>query len=117
MADLIHPTLTVINPPAGSAIGPSTALVFRYADETGLRRPLPMVKFQQPDGSFRYELIHDGDNFTTDYQGSVNIIQASPPIWEFTVNRRGGWGATIEYFGGNPELIPFGTDTGGNEPA
>jgi hypothetical protein len=116
-SDGTPPTITVISPPPGSVIGQGTPLVFRYSDETGLRRPLPCAKFQQPDGSFKYELIHDGDSFTADYQGSKTIVQASPPIWEYKVTRRGGWGATIPYLGGSPTLVPFGTDTGGNEPA
>ena len=90
-------------------------IIFRYSDESGLRRPLPMARFQQPDGQFKYELIHDGDAFTPDYQGTKTVVQESPPIWEYAVNRRGGWGAVLPYHGGNPTLVPFGTDTGGNE--
>ena len=76
---------------------------------------MPCSKFLQPDGSSKYELIHDGDDFTADYQGVRVIVQASPPIWEYTVTRRGGWGATIPYIGGSPTLVPFGTDSSGNE--
>jgi len=115
--DVTLPTFTVMSPPPGSAIGEGTQLVFRYADNVELTRLMPMVKFLQPDATFRYELIHDGDNFTPDYTGSKTVVQASPPIVEFRVNRRGGWGATIQYTGGSPQIVPFGVDTGGNEVA
>jgi len=122
-ADSTPPTITIISPTPGTVIGPSTPLVFRYHDETGLKRPMPCIKFKQPGdpSTYKYELIYDGVDFTPDYQGTLVVISASPPTWEFTVRRKGGWTATLSYYGvqtGDPlQLVPFGTDTGGNEPA
>lgn len=118
-ADVTPPTITIVSPPPNSTIGPGTPLVFRYTDDQGLRRPMPMIKFRQPDDGtgipkYKYELIHDGDTFTPDYEGTC--IQLSPVQYEFTVTRKGGWNATLSYVGGSPTLVPFGTDTGGNEP-
>lgn len=115
--DITPPVITIVSPPVGSVIGAGTEITFRYADETGLRRPMPMIRFMQANGQPRYELIHDGENFTQDYTGTKTIVQASPPIWEYKVSRKGGWAAPITYEGGSPTLIPFGTDVGGNEPA
>jgi hypothetical protein len=121
-SDVTSPTITIVSPIPGTVIGPSTPLVFRYEDETGLQRPMPCIKFRQPGDppSYKYELIHDGVDFTPDYTGTKEIIQADPPIWQFTVRRKGGWTGTLQYHGVQPgdgfELVPFGTDTGGNEP-
>lgn len=117
-SDFTAPLLTVISPPPGSTIGPNTPIKFRYSDETGMGRPLPMFKFLQPeDGSgipkYKYELVHDGDNFTPDYDGvrtQISFLQ-----YEYTVTRKGGWSATLQYVGGSPILVPFGADTAGNE--
>lgn len=120
-SDVTKPTITIMSPAPGTTIGPGTPLVFRYADDTGLRRPMPMAKIKQPDGKFKYELIHDGDNFTADYEGTKTVIQAAPPIWEYTVARKGGWTADIVYSGVKSgdglQLVPFGTDKAGNELA
>lgn len=118
--DVVPPTITIISPTPGSIIGAGTPIVFRYSDETGLRRPMPMVKFLQPDDGtgipkYKYELIHDGDNFTPDFTG-VKIVITPNQVYEYSVTRKGGWNKTLEYAGGSPTLVPFGTDTGGNEP-
>lgn len=117
------PTITIISPAAGSVVGPSTRLVFRYEDDNALRRALPTIKIKQPGNppTYKYELIHDGDNFAPDYIGTRTVIQASgPQIIEFTVQRKGGWAATLPYSGVTSgdafEMVPFGTDTAGNEP-
>lgn len=119
-SDPTAPTITIISPTPGAVIGPSTPLIFRYADDTDLRRPLPCAKIRQSDGQYKYELIHDGEDFTPDFQGTKEVIQASPPIWQFTVRRRGGWSSAITYegvqAGDTLQLVPFGTDTSGNEP-
>lgn len=121
MGDVTAPTIQIVSPPQDTVIGQSTEIVFRYLDESSLRRPMPCIKIKQPDDSFKYELIHDGDNFTPDYTGVKSVVQADPPIWEYKVRRRGGWGATVAYHGvadgDELVLVPFGTDQGGNEPA
>lgn len=119
--DATPPTITIISPPEGTAIGASQALVFRYNDENALHRPMPCIKIRQSDNTYKYELIHNGEMFMPDYSGTRVILQANPPIWEYTVRRRGGWTSTLEYQGVTPgemiTLVPFGTDEGGNEPA
>lgn len=122
--DTQAPTITIVGPPPGSAIGPGTPLVFRYSDNNAIRRAMPCVKIKQPGTTavYKYELIHDGENFTPDYTGTKTVIQAAnPQIIEFSVTRNGGWTSPITYYGvsgSDPlQLVPFGFDTGGNEPA
>lgn len=120
--DPVPPTITIISPPAGSTIGPSTTIVFRYEDDNMTRRPLPMFKIKQTDGTFKYELVHDGEDFTADYSGTKTVISAqNPSIIEFSVTRKNGWTVPIVYEGVGQggdalQLVPFGTDASGNEP-
>lgn len=113
------PVITVVSPTPGSTIGPSTTIVFNYQDNVGFANKLPCVKILQPDGvSYKYELIHDGVNFTPDYSGTMAQISVSPQIWQYSVNRKGGWTSTIQYAGVAPGgqliFVPFGADTSGN---
>ena len=108
------PEIVIVSPLNGATIGPSTHLVFRMTDDVGIRRALPAIKFTNPDNTFHYEIIHDGEEFTSDYSGTRTAITGG---WEYDVVRKGGWTATISHTGGNPALVPFMTDTGGNEPA
>lgn len=116
--DITAPVITILDPPNGTAVGPSTRIKFRITDNVGFRRQLPMFRFptaEDPD-KYRYELIHDGEAFTPDYEGTRTAIAGG---FEFEVGRKGGWSATISYQGiqdGKPlQLIPFAYDTGGNE--
>lgn len=112
--DVTPPTIVIIDPPTGSTIGPSTRLKFRITDNVAIRRALPMVKFTDPNtGKKHYELIHDGDNFTDDYEGTRTVISGG---FEYDVGRKGGWSAVIPHPGGSPELVPFAFDSSGNEP-
>lgn len=119
--DVSPPTITIISPSAGTTIGAGTPITFQYSDNYGFRRVMPCVKIQQPDGTMKYELIFDGQNFTPDYLGTFQVVQVFPPIWRFTVTRKGGWAAPIIYSGVAPgqqlQLVPFGVDVGGNEPS
>ena len=112
--EVVLPVITIMSPPPGAAIGQSTALTFRYTDNLGIRRALPAIKFLGANGYYHYELVHDGDNFTPDYSGVRTPISGG---YEYTVTRRNGWGATLTHSGGSPQLVPFGVDASGNEPA
>lgn len=116
-SDSVPPTIQIVDPPAGTTIQPGQPITFRFFDNVAIRRALPMIRFTGPSGTFddgHYELIHDGDDFTPDYNGTRT---AYPGGWQFTVTRKGGWGAVIEHKGGSPTFVPFGTDTSGNEPS
>jgi hypothetical protein len=117
-SDLSAPVITILDPPNGAAVGPSTRVKFRITDNAAFRRQLPMFKFPTAEDptKFRYELIHDGEEFTPDYEGTRTTIAGG---YEFEVGRKGGWSANISYQGikdgSQLRLIPFAYDTGGNE--
>ncbi len=119
-ADGERPTIIIVSPAVGSVIGQSTAIRFKFIDDVALRRPTPMIRFEKRDSlgallTYHYELIHDGEEFTPDYSGTRVAITGG---YEYiNVQRRSGWSGIIQHEGGSPTLVPFGTDTGGNEPA
>lgn len=114
----LPPTINIVSPLAGSTIGQSTKIIFQYIDTVPLRRAMPCIKILQPDGvSWKYELIHDGVNFTPDYIGTLTYV--SDTVTQFAVQRKGGWGANLTYAGVQPgtsfQMVPFGVDDAGNE--
>lgn len=101
--DSVPPEVAIISPTVGTSISRASKLKFDVTDDKGaFRRILPAVRF--PDG--RYELVHDGESFTPDYDTSTRVAISGG--YEYEVERNGGWRDS-------PTLVLFAYDISGNE--
>lgn len=99
------PSITNVQPPTGSGIGPQQVLSFDVIDPVLFRRILICADFGQLG---LYEVIHDGESFSQNYGGTGNARSAIVGGFHYTVLRKGGWPAS-------PRIIPFAEDTTGAE--
>lgn len=98
------PTISNIAPAPGTAISRADPIFFDVTDDLNMiRRAVLCAKFS--DGT--YEVIHDGESFAQGY-ASLSTRTAIANGWHYRVRRTAGWPS-------GPTLVPFITDTSGNE--
>lgn len=117
--DSDSPTVVILDPPPGGPLAPRGAITFRIMDETGLRRALPMMRYYDATTTkWRYEVIHDGDDFTADFFGTREAVtDGGDTGYQYIVRRIGGWPRAPDADGNDTvSLVPFAWDAGGNEP-
>ena len=84
--DTVPPVVSNFSPPAGSAIGATTAVSFDVTDETSLARVFVLAEFL----GGTYEVIHDGAKFGSRY-APASSRSAIAGGYHYSVRRNGGW--------------------------
>lgn len=103
------PLVDGVSPPAGTAIRRDQPLALAVQpappnQAAAMRRVLLLAHFPLLD---LYEVVHDGDGFSTAYPPSLgNARAAVGQGFAFTVLRREGWPAS-------PRLVPVAVDVNG----
>lgn len=105
LGDITPPVITAISPSLGSPLQPSTPLVVRSTDETGLAVHRLFATFAGVPYS---EVVYDGTNFVQPYAQFSTVTEIVPgKEYEFTVQRTGGWIGAVA-------LNALAVDTSGN---
>jgi hypothetical protein len=112
IVDEVAPEITNFVPDTDTSIRTETVLQFDITDETGLAL-VALLASMEIDGAEVVEVIHDGDTFRGNYQGSSNTRTAISGGYRYTVKRDGGWPIEDgEVVGINIEFLAL--DTSGN---
>jgi len=93
------PAVTGISPAPGTAILPTTQLVFDVTVAGGVPFTVLILTADMPSLSIR-EVVHDGFGFGPAYRGPVNQRTAVTNGFRFTLMRDGGWPSS-------PTLTPY----------
>lgn len=106
--DAVAPVVSAIAPTPGSNIVVSQVISLNITDNlNSFRRILLRSKVV---GAGTDEVVHDGDNFTAQYQGPSNTRTSIVNGYHYTVLRDGGWRV-----GDPPIFTVYAIDTSGNE--
>lgn len=99
------PVVTVVSPPAQTAITAQTYVVFDVVDDSALfRRIIVMASFPLLDV---LDVVHDGDKFGPAYSQRSQRTTITNG-YRYTLVRNGGWPAS-------PTIVPYAIDRDGNE--
>lgn len=101
--DTTDPVISNVTPSTGSALPPDSPIGFRVYD-ANLIDIIVMIYFPISD---LYEVVHDGESFSTKYRGSSTKTESAPGQFDFSIKRNTDWPET-------PILRLRPVDAGGN---
>lgn len=96
------PVVTLVSPPNGSEIGPSTAVVIDVTDNTALGRVFVIADMP---GVGREEIVYRGDRFGWQYAAQSSVVPIAGGI-RLTIRRSAGWPAP-------PTFVSYAVDASG----
>ena len=100
----VAPTISIVSPSVGSALGRTIPLVFTTYTPALFRR---VVVTAQLGGDIVEELVHSGTAFGPNYQGVTNArTTPATGTYQFAILRDGGWRAASVTL----RIIAIGTD-------
>ncbi len=110
--DSSPPVITNVTPASGSNIHVTSSITFDVLDVGGEFRRIFLVAHYGGTNAVK-DLIHDGDNFGSNFLGVTNTRTTVAAGFRYVVLRDGGWPAGTGSLG----IYPYAIDTRGNQNA